>query len=223
MAVCVKCEFRRNKWAIASSTTRRDAERGTGHELVLVVAHTAILPTGHTSPALSPMPSVRRALCLTRVRLTTKRAKRLSSYSIRPSPTLPSHGLRFLLSPFISTFADLSPASYLSTRTDLLDATRQLVHTSTPLLKTLLSHPIPASNPQRKSVQQKLSREYQSSLAAFQKIQRIAAEKQRTYVEVKKREVRHDAGEQSDSQLVELEEQGLLQSQQQEQAQAQVS
>ena len=110
-----------------------------------------------------------------------------------------------------------------SHRTDLLEATRQLVHTSTPLLKTLLSYPVPASSPQRKTLQQKLSREYQASLAAFQKIQRVAAEKQRTFVEVKKREVRAEQSEQSDHQLVELEEQGLLQSQQQEQAQQQVS
>lgn len=107
---------------------------------------------------------------------------------------------------------------------DLLDSTRHLVQTSTPLLKSLLSHPIPQSTPQRKTLQQKLSREYQSSLAAFQKIQRIAAEKQRTLVESQKREVRVERAEeeQREHQLVELEEQGLLTQQEQQQAQAQV-
>ncbi|KAL7422203.1 SNAP receptor [Cryptotrichosporon argae] len=73
---------------------------------------------------------------------------------------------------------------------NLTDATREMVKKSTDDVKTLAS--FPAGGPDqthRKPIQAKLGREFTAALQAFQRLQRLSAERQRTGVEVQKRRV----------------------------------
>ncbi|CEP14922.1 hypothetical protein [Parasitella parasitica] len=68
---------------------------------------------------------------------------------------------------------------------DATNATRDLIKDSTHDLKSLSSYQSldPKKNRQRKLEQQKLSKDFQSVLSSFQKVQKISASKQREYVD----------------------------------------
>ncbi|CDZ96322.1 t-snare [Phaffia rhodozyma] len=101
----------------------------------------------------------------------------------------------------------------------LLDSTREIVKHSSSDLKKFTAFPPSPNAPNRKALQTKLSREYQTSISAFQKIQRIAADKQRLLVEDQRKEVNEET-----THLLDLEEQGSSQElQQQQQERIQVS
>ncbi|WVQ78196.1 hypothetical protein IAT38_000279 [Cryptococcus sp. DSM 104549] len=72
---------------------------------------------------------------------------------------------------------------------NLTEATREMVKKSTTDVKTLAGYPAGGEFATRKPIQTKLSKEFTTSLAAFQKVQRLSAERQRTYVEKQKRNV----------------------------------
>ncbi|RSH91230.1 hypothetical protein EHS25_009529 [Saitozyma podzolica] len=72
---------------------------------------------------------------------------------------------------------------------NLTEATRDMVKTSTIDVKRLASLPAGGQYSARKPVQTKLGREFTAALTAFQRVQRLSAERQRSNVEVQKRRV----------------------------------
>ncbi|ORY32248.1 putative t-SNARE [Naematelia encephala] len=72
---------------------------------------------------------------------------------------------------------------------NLTEATRDMVKKSTDDVKNLASMPSGGQYSSRKPIQSKLSREFTSALSAFQRVQRLSAEKQRSNVESQKRRV----------------------------------
>ncbi|GFZ46252.1 hypothetical protein JCM24511_04499 [Saitozyma sp. JCM 24511] len=72
---------------------------------------------------------------------------------------------------------------------NLTEATRDMVKTSTSDVKRLASLPAGGQYSARKPVQTKLGREFTAALTAFQRVQRLSAERQRSNVEVQKRRV----------------------------------
>lgn len=64
-----------------------------------------------------------------------------------------------------------------------------MVRRSTDDVKTLAAFPNTGQHTSRKTVQTKLSKEFATAVAGFQRVQRLSAEKQRTHVENQKRQV----------------------------------
>ncbi|KAK1924756.1 putative t-SNARE [Papiliotrema laurentii] len=72
---------------------------------------------------------------------------------------------------------------------NLTEATRDMVKKSTEDVKILAAFPTGGPHAGRKPVQAKLSKEFAAAVAAFQRVQRLSAEKQRTHIESQKRRV----------------------------------
>ncbi|WWD15826.1 hypothetical protein CI109_100250 [Kwoniella shandongensis] len=72
---------------------------------------------------------------------------------------------------------------------NLTEATRDMVKKSTDDVKKLATYPAGGEHASRKPIQTKLSKEFTNALTAFQKVQRLSAERQRSFVESQKRKV----------------------------------
>ncbi|KIR32348.1 syntaxin 7 [Cryptococcus deuterogattii MMRL2647] len=72
---------------------------------------------------------------------------------------------------------------------NLTEATRDMVKHSTLDVKKLAAYPAGGELATRKPIQTKLSKEFANAITAFQRVQKLSAEKQRLYVENQKRKV----------------------------------
>ncbi|KIR96752.1 syntaxin 7 [Cryptococcus deuterogattii 2001/935-1] len=72
---------------------------------------------------------------------------------------------------------------------NLTEATRDMVKRSTLDVKKLAAYPAGGELATRKPIQTKLSKEFTNAITAFQRVQKLSAEKQRLYVENQKRKV----------------------------------
>ncbi|AAW41517.2 t-SNARE, putative [Cryptococcus deneoformans JEC21] len=72
---------------------------------------------------------------------------------------------------------------------NLTEATRDMVKNSSLDVKKLAAYPAGGELATRKPIQTKLSKEFTNAITAFQRVQRLSAEKQRLYVENQKRKV----------------------------------
>ncbi|WVN85213.1 uncharacterized protein L203_100358 [Cryptococcus depauperatus CBS 7841] len=82
---------------------------------------------------------------------------------------------------------------------NLTEATREMVKKSTEDVKKLASCPAGGEFAFRKPIQVKLSKDFGDAISAFQRVQRLSAEKQKVYIEKQKRKVDRMVEEGEDS------------------------